>query len=120
MIEENLSSNTIAPIEKAMLKIEKDGRLFDYSPEKYHDHEANQVLAFKRGKMLFVFNFSPVNSYSDYKIKVPAGKYKLLLCSDDSDFGGFDRVEKEQEYFTDKDGFLRMYLPVRTCLVLSY
>ncbi|MDR2510874.1 MAG: alpha amylase C-terminal domain-containing protein [Bacteroidales bacterium] len=104
--------------EKAMLKVEKEGRLFDYFPEKYHDHEADQVLAFKRGKMLFVFNFSPTHSYSDYSINVPAGKYKLILCGDDVSFGGFDRIAQKQEYFTDKVGNLKMYLPVRTAFVL--
>jgi 1,4-alpha-glucan branching enzyme len=104
--------------EKEMLKLEKNEQVFNFNPIKYHDHQKDQVLAFKRGQLLFVFNFSPNNSYTNYEIKVPDAKYKLVLSSDDSQFGGFDRITPQQEYFAE-NSTLKLYLPVRTCIVLK-
>ena len=37
--------------------------------------QGDLVLAFERKGLLFVFNFHPVNSYTDYGFAVDAGKY---------------------------------------------
>ncbi len=42
--------------------------------------EGNQVLAFEKGDILFVFNFSCVHSYSDYRVPVRNfGSYRCVL-----------------------------------------
>lgn len=97
------------------------------SPETHliHTHSSDRVLAFMRAGLLFVFNFDPSNSFSDYRIEVPPGKYMALLNSDDRKYGGHGRVSPEQEYFTipeKQSGEIRhyvsLYLPTRTALVL--
>lgn len=85
-------------------------------------HESDKVLAFERGGLLFVFNFSPTQSYSDYAIPVSQGEdYYVLFTSDDSRYGGFDRIDHapKSAFVPGMTGnFVRLYLPRRTCMVL--
>ncbi|MCC5929387.1 MAG: alpha amylase C-terminal domain-containing protein [Cyclobacteriaceae bacterium] len=80
----------------------------------------NQVIIFERANLIFLFNFSPTNSVADYRFYVPKkGKYKIILSSDDAEFGGFDRVDTKMLYPSDQDQKLSVYLPCRTALVLK-
>ena len=93
--------------------------------EIWHD-DADQVLAFMRGDLLFVFNFSPNRSYNDYGFLVPEGKYSVVLNTDDPAFGGFRLTDDSVEHFTqsdplyvdDRKGWLKLYLPARMAMVL--
>ncbi|KAL0173992.1 hypothetical protein M9458_029960, partial [Cirrhinus mrigala] len=39
-------------------------------------HEGDKVIVFERANVIFVFNFHPTNSYSNYRVAVgPPGKY---------------------------------------------
>ena len=88
-----------------------------------HSHEPDQVLVFIRGPFVFVFNFNPTRSFTDYGIKIHPGRYRIVLNSDSEQFGGFKRIEDQLDYITQWDGkvdsphFLRMYIPSRTALV---
>lgn len=80
----------------------------------------NKVIIAERNNDIFVFNFHPNNSVFGYKFWVPqAGKYKIILNTDNQTFGGFGRVEEEIIYETDVDNFLHIYLTNRTGLILS-
>lgn len=89
--------------------------------------EENKVLAYSRKNFLFLFNFHPTQSYTDYSLPVSAGKYRVVLNTDESCFGGFNRVDKEYIYYTysgsvistSKVNLLRIYLPNRTAIVLE-
>ncbi len=114
--------------DKAMIETIIDHNIFLESfPSLILAHEKDQVLAFRRGDLIFVFNFNPYNSYTDYKIASEPGKYKMLISSDDDTFGGLNRVDKEMLYFTSNDGkittfldnYLMLYLPVRTAFVFK-
>ena len=86
----------------------------------------DQVLAFSRGNLIFVFNFSPFKSFSDYGILTPPGKYKVVLSSDSPQFGGFGNIDESVEHFTQHDElysplgkeWLKLYLPARSAQVL--
>jgi 1,4-alpha-glucan branching enzyme len=85
-------------------------------------HNRDQILAFMRGKLLFVFNFSPANSYPDYAVQAAAGKYCLRLNSDSGIFGGFNRIDEELSHFTLPQAgseLLWLYLPARSAIVLE-
>ncbi|MBR3244062.1 MAG: alpha amylase C-terminal domain-containing protein, partial [Parasporobacterium sp.] len=86
-------------------------------------HEADKVIAFERGGLLFVFNFSPVSSFTDYAIPVSQGvDYEVLFTSDDERYGGFSRMAHNSlsACIPGREGnFVRLYLPLRTCLVLK-
>ncbi|MGL5980228.1 MAG: alpha amylase C-terminal domain-containing protein [Phocaeicola sp.] len=94
--------------------------------EIWHD-DNDQILAFKRKNLIFVFNFSPVKSYTDYGFLVPTGKYKIVLNSDSKSFGGNGFIDETVEHLTnfdplykkDKKEWLKLYIPARTAVVLK-
>jgi len=84
-------------------------------------NEGDKVLAFRRGELIFVFNFHPHNSFTDYGIRVDDINCRLLMSSDDPEFGGFGRLESDQLYIPEpvEDFFMiKLYLPAHTALVL--
>lgn len=89
------------------------------------ESKADQVLMYSRGDLLFVFNFSPNQSYSDYGIPLEPSKYKVVLNTDSGSFGGYDRIDEKMTYYTipttslDSQHYLRLYIPARTAYVLQ-
>ncbi|MGE0018614.1 MAG: alpha amylase C-terminal domain-containing protein [Draconibacterium sp.] len=89
------------------------------------ENKPDNVLAFHRGLFLFVFNFNPTQSFTDYGIPLGKGKYKIVLSTDSGNFGGHDRIDTDISYYTlpgsDLTGqqYLKLYLPARTALVLK-
>ena len=85
--------------------------------------ETNKAIIFERDNLIFAFNFSPTNSIPDYRFRVPAaGKYKVMLNSDASEYGGFNRIDDKMSYPTVTlfgEHFLSVYLPARVVLVLK-
>jgi len=85
-----------------------------------YENNSDQVIAFERAGYLFIFNFNPFKSHSDYAISAPSGSYHLVIDSDAKDFGGFGRIDSETLYLShEKDEKLLVYLPTLTCLVLA-
>ncbi|SGY95505.1 BQ5605_C036g11499 [Microbotryum silenes-dioicae] len=73
------------------------------SPQAYISlkNESDKVIVFERGNLLFVFNFHPTNSFTDYRLGTDwPGKYAVVLSSDDKEFGGHGRIDKSVEHFT--------------------
>ena len=94
--------------------------------EKLWEKDGDNVLAFMRGDLIFVFNWNPTQSFSDYGFLAPAGEYEVVLDSDSGAFGGYDLVDSSVHHFTSPDplyspsgkGWLKLYLPARTAQVL--
>ena len=83
-----------------------------------YDH----TVSFMHGDFLFVINFSPDKSHSDYAVPAEAGSYKLALSSDDKNFGGQERIDHNSRFFTspaDNSHNLKVYLPARTGIILE-
>lgn len=85
------------------------------------DH--NKTTVYEQASLVFVFNWHTSASIMDYEIPVPvAGKYHVILNSDDRKFGGFGRVDLTVEYhsFT-RDGrhFIKIYNVNRTTMVFE-
>ena len=123
---ELLKFEWLGAFDKSMIEIAKAYNLLKFPEIHLRDaNEGAQVLAFERGDLLMVFNFSPKNSYSDYEITVSPGKFKIILDSDSSDFGGFNRVDDTVLHFSQPyplERFrhrIKLYLPSRTALVLK-
>ena len=95
--------------------------------EKLWDNEGDQVMAFQRGDLVFVFNWNGIKSFEGYGFPVAAGKYKVLLNTDAKEFAGFGLSDDTVEHFTMPDegylgkdkGWLRLYLPARSAVVLQ-
>lgn len=99
-----------------------------HSPQAYISlkNETDKVLVFERAGLLWIFNFHPTKSYTDYRVGVDvAGVYRIVLDSDSTDFGGFNRNNKETRFFTtdmpwnNRRNFTQVYIPTRTALVLA-
>ncbi|MCU4155612.1 alpha amylase C-terminal domain-containing protein [Carboxylicivirga sp. A043] len=89
-------------------------------------NDGDQVLAIRRKNLLFVFNLNPTESFTFYGIPAAAGKYNIILNSDDAAFGGFNRVDESIDYYTRPEAQMssrhrvHLYLPNRTALVLKH
>ncbi len=89
------------------------------------NNKPDKVLAYHRGLFLFIYNFNPVQSFTDYGIPLGPGKYKIILSTDAGQYGGYDRVEDEFSYYTlpssgiTSQHYLRLYIPSRTAFVLK-
>lgn len=94
---------------------------------KLWDKDDDQVLAFMRGKLVFIFNFNPTHSFTDYGILAPSGEYEGVIDSDSPCYGGYGNIDEKVHHFTEPDpvyspaklGWLKLYLPARTALVLK-
>lgn len=89
-------------------------------------HEGDKVIGFERNNLFFVFNFHPTNSFTDYRFGLDLpGTYKIILNTDDSLFGGFNRVDTSVKHMTFPEEFagrknsLLAYVPCRTALVFA-
>ncbi|NLA15925.1 MAG: 1,4-alpha-glucan-branching enzyme [Bacteroidales bacterium] len=106
--------------DRAMIHMAKKHSLYDHLPKPVVQDTESQVLAFMRGNLLFVFNLSPENSYTDYGMEVKPGKYTCILNTDDLLYGGFSRYRKGTEHFTVPQpgtNTLFLYLPARSGMV---
>lgn len=66
-------------------------------------HEDDKIIAFERGGLLFVFNFHPTKSFTDYKIGLNlSGLLKIVLNSDNPEYGGHNRIDNNITYPTIK------------------
>ena len=86
--------------------------------------EKNKLLAFAKGDLIYLFNFSPDASPTDFF--VPAhitgeGQYRAVFTTDRIEFGGQDRVSERYVYTAkpvpDKGVGFAVYLPSRTAIV---
>ncbi|MDR2692026.1 MAG: alpha amylase C-terminal domain-containing protein [Dysgonamonadaceae bacterium] len=117
----------LGDFDKAMIHLIGGIRGFQTSEiYKVWDNDGDQVLAYRRGDLLFVFNFNPEKSFTGYGLLASAGKYRIVLNTDSPDFGGFGSVDDSVEHLTIHDPlyeaegkeWLKLYLPARTALVL--
>lgn len=104
--------------DKAMIHLAKSSNLFDVNPFAITQNVPDLVLIFKRSALLFVFNFNPEKSFTDYGFQIDEGMYKILLCTDELNFGGLGRVSTSQPY-PSCQGTLKLYIPNRTAMVLQ-
>ena len=88
-----------------------------------HTDEETKVLAWLRAGLVFVFNFHPNRSFTDYRIPAAPGTYRTVLDTDRRTYGGFNRQAPDVFHHTVADRierhFLSLYLPTRTALVLA-
>lgn len=117
----------LGDFDKKMLEVIKSEPHFNDTPlkEVWHN-DTDQILAFSRNQLIFVFNFSPTRSFSDYGFLVPNGTYNVVLNTDSWEYGGFGFVDENVKHITladplyekDGKGWLKLYIPARSALVL--
>ena len=124
---DNLKYKYLGDFDKAMIMLIKSIKHFELSPIiKLWDNGGDQILAFMRKDLLFVFNFHPFKSFTDYGILAPKGCYKTILNTDSKQFGGYGLIDESIEHLTsldplykkEKKEWLKLYLPARSAQVL--
>jgi 1,4-alpha-glucan branching enzyme len=124
----DLKYHFLGDFDREMVMLDRNGLLLN---ERYInrliENTHDKVIAFIRGDYLFVFNFHPASSYTDYGINV-TGKFRVVLDSDDALFGGFNRLDRSIIYSSVRKAEkatlnvpfrLYLYLPSRTALVFK-
>lgn len=111
-----------------MLEVLKMEKAFNKTPvqEIWHN-DGDQVIAFSRGELIFVFNFNPTKSFTDYGFLVPTGSYSVVLNTDNPAFGGFGSSDDTVTHLTNYDPmyvedhkeWLKLYIPARSAMVLK-
>ncbi|MDU7164406.1 MAG: alpha amylase C-terminal domain-containing protein [Anaerococcus vaginalis] len=84
-----------------------------------------KVIAYRNKDIVYIFNFHPQNSYDSFQVPIhDKGKFKVIIDTDDEEFGGLGRISKDVIYEsknlenTDYDG-IEIYIPSRTALALK-
>ena len=123
----NLCYHYLGDFDAAMLGVIKSMRRFQTAPvrEIWHN-DGDQVLAYMRRDLLFVFNFNPTQSFTDYGFLVPAGAYQVVLNTDNPAYGGNGLTDDSVTHFSMPDPlyakvgkeWLKLYIPARTAVVL--
>lgn len=97
-----------------------------HSPQAYISlkNEVDKVVVFERAGLLWIFNFHPTDSFTDYRVGVEEpGTYKIVINTDSPTFGGLDRIKEDTRFFTTpfawngRKNFLQVYIPTRTAIV---
>lgn len=123
----DLRYHYLGDFDKAMLSLLKSEKKFEQTPIiRLWDKDEDQVLAYMRGNLIFVFSFNPSQSFYDYGFLAPEGKYQVVLDTDSLAFGGNGLTDDSIEHFTihdelyhkDGKGWLKLYIPARTAFVL--
>ena len=86
-------------------------------------NETDKVIVFERAGLLWIFNFHPTTSYTDYRVGVEAaGTYRIVINSDAERFGGFGNIDESTRFFTTpfewngRKNFTQVYIPTRTAM----
>ena len=117
----------LGDFDEAMLSVLKSEKKVEKTPvqEIWHN-DGDQILAYTRGDLLFVFNFNPTQSFTDYGFIVKQGAYDVVLNTDAKEFGGNGLADDSVRHFTNYDpiyeqdgkGWLKLYIPARSAVVL--
>lgn len=124
--QEHLFYSSLDAFDRAMQRLDIDhGVLGDPLIEQLAVHEDTRQLVFRRGPLVFVFNFHPSESFVGLRLPVPdAADYRVLLDTDAAEFGGQQRVEAGSVYpkqdvpMYGRDQTIQLYLPARSAQVL--
>ncbi len=112
--------------DNAMVRLIESEKKFNETPiEKVWDNEGDQLVAYRRRDLLFVFNFNGQKSFIDYGILVKKGAYKVVLNTDAKQFGGFGFSDDSVTHYTQPSHlknkeWLKLYIPSRSALVLRW
>lgn len=110
--------------EKMIDQIKKNKQLGNDIFRLWLDND-RKVIAYRNKDIVYIFNFHPQNSYDSFQVPIhDKGKFKVILDTDDEEFGGLGRISKDFIYEsknlenTDYDG-IEIYIPSRTALALK-
>ena len=118
-----LKYHWLGDFDKAMLDFVKKNKIMQAEPAwLLQADEDNKTIVFERNNLIFVFNWGQ-KSLPDYKIKVKrTGDYKIIFSSDDKCFGGFENIDKNAIFPSERNDdevTMKIYNVARTAAVYS-
>jgi len=124
---EHLIYKGLNRFDAAMQRLDIDHHILeDKLIEQLAVHEDTRQLVYRRGPLVFAFNFHAQESYPDLRIPVPdATDYQLILSTEAEAFEGPGHVEAHAAYvwkpepMYGRDQSIQVYLPARSALVLA-
>ena len=120
--DKNLRYHQLYKFDKDFIRLIKSEKILESYPSPIIQNINDQVLIFKRGNLFFVFNFSPINSYTEYGFEIEKGEYEVVLNSDSPLYGGHNRINENLTYNTlnIKNIFqIKTYIPTQTAIVFK-
>ena len=122
--DESLRFKALADFDEEMIRAVRG---LKGAPVELLANEPDKVLAFARGKLMFVFNFNPTQSFEGYGVIVPpATRWRHLFDTDEERFGGQGRIARGGAYEPALVPWrgeivqqIRLYIPARTAVVLT-
>lgn len=113
--------------DRAMTKLDVDYHVLnDTLIEQLALHEDTRQLVFRRGALVFAFNFHATESYADLQIPVPdASDYEVIVSTDDLRYAGQGRCANGVIYpmhavpMYGRSQSVQIYLPSRSAQVLA-
>ncbi|MBR4994563.1 MAG: alpha amylase C-terminal domain-containing protein [Alistipes sp.] len=126
---EELRYAYLADFDEAMISlVRKHDILADGYPYNLLMDEQNKTMVYSHRDLIFIFNWHPTASIPDYELPLhEAGKYRVILSTDEERFGGLKRLSLGEEHFSfnieDEEGNLyprlKVYNTSRTAIVLQ-
>jgi len=122
----HLKYHLLTRFDRDMITLAKTHNIHETpAPKLLHEDSTKKIIAFKRSDLIFVFNFNPHQSFTDYRFEAPPEKYRMILDCDAPKYGGHSRLDPLQAHFTilsNAEGknrnMLSLYLPARSAFVL--
>ena len=119
----NLKYHWLNDFDNEMLKLMKKTKVMSAAPAwLLNADEENKTIVFERNNLIFVFNWGQ-KSLPDYQIDVKdTGDYKIIFSTDEKRFGGFENVDTNTNFPSEKDGekvTMKIYNVARTASVFS-
>jgi 1,4-alpha-glucan branching enzyme len=107
-----------------MVELVKSGRVYSSKAKDLYVDIQRKILVYKRGDIVFAFNFNPTESFDGYYLRnLDSGRYRPVLSTDEYRFGGEGRLSMINEYSTytldDGSNGFPIYLPAGTAICLK-
>lgn len=124
---DDLRYHGLLSFDRALSRLDEERHLLaDPLIEQLALHEDTKQLVYRRGPLVFVFNFHPDRSYDGMRIPVPEARdYRPVLDTDAADFEGFGRTRSDVVFpvqkvpMYEREQSIQLYLPQRSALVLA-
>ncbi|WP_411826591.1 alpha-amylase family glycosyl hydrolase [Luteolibacter sp. AS25] len=117
----DLKYKLLAEWDRDLVLLAREKNLLSAPPAQllHVDHE-NKILIAERANLIFVINLSPDKSIPGYGVHPNLQEtHKLLLDSDQSKYGGHNRLDPSVDYPIAPDGQLKFYTTSRSAIVLG-
>lgn len=123
--DESLRYCELYEFDREMIAFIKKHRLYDFEPKPVFIDGDKNIMIFRRGDLIFAFNFNPTRSDEDVFISCEGRaeeKWRAVFSSDSEKSGGSGRISQSYVYTAESGRYgkgFTVYLPCRTVAVFA-